>query len=557
MRIDDVGALPPDSVTHADVCIVGSGPAGLVLAEELAREGRRVFVLESGNLAPRSDADALNEIRSVGAPRVLDQTLVRNRTLGGTSSSWSGRVATFDDMDFAVREWIPHSGWPFERSALTRFFSRAREYLMAPLVDNNDRAETAAFLSDRPDFDDRHLRNYVWSFSTDATSPNDFMRFGPRAQRQPMPGVTCFLNATVTHINTSDDRTCVESVEVTGQDRRRRVVRSSCVVLCAGGIENARLLLASDRVQRAGLGNVHDQVGRYLMDHPRGAVGRFRPQDHVAVQSRFASYRVRRAGKTYVVTPGVALSSVAQRTRHLANCSAWASGDPSVDDPFVALAALARRHGRPLEQLRRVGRGSGHLVRGARSILVERRSPPRRVRDLELQCMVEQIPDPQSRVTLSTEEKDPYGIPLSQIDWRFGETEWRTVKHMTELIASEFAKVGLPVPEFDDAVLEGSALRLPDVAHPTGTTRMSLSPTQGVVDPSCQVHGIHGLYVAGSSVFPTSGHANPTQTILALTLRLADHLQTELTADDPFARATLRSTAAEGAAYPAAATGRE
>ena len=527
MRIEDVGALAPGSVTHADVCIVGSGPAGLVLAEELAREGRRIFVLESGNLSPCSDADALNEIRSVGAPRVLDQRLVRNRTLGGTSSTWSGRVATFDDMDFVAREWIPHSGWPIERSTVTPFFPRARAYLMAPLVDNNDREETAPFSSSQPQFDDRYLRNYVWSFSTDATSRKDFMRFGPRARQQPMPGVTCFLNATVTHINTTEDGTSAESVEITGPDRSQRLVRSPYVILCAGGIENARLLLTSNRLHRSGLGNVHDQVGRYLMDHPRGAVGRFRLEDHVALQTSFAAYRLRRGGRTYVAVPGLALSSAAQHGNQLANCSAWVAGVPCADDPFVALAALVQAEGRPLDQLRKVWQGRRSFASGIKSVLVDRRSPPRHVADLELQCMVEQVPDPDSRVTLSR-EKDRYGVPISQIDWRLGEIEWRTVKHMTEFVAKEFAITGLPVPDFDDEVLEGRSLHLPDVAHPTGTTRMSLSPSEGVVDPSCQIHGVHGLYVAGSSLFPTSGHANPTQMILALAIRLADHLTEKL-----------------------------
>ena len=410
---------------------------------------------------------------------------------------------------------------------MTPFFPRARAYLMAPLVDNNDREETALFFSSQPRFDEQYLHNYVWSFSTDTTSRNDFMRFGPRARQQPMPGVTCFLNATVTHINTTEDGASVESVEITGPDRSQRLVRSPYVILCAGGIENARLLLASNRLHRSGLGNVHDQVGRYLMDHPRGAVGRFRLEDHAALQTSFAAYRLRRGGRTYVVAPGLALSGAAQHGNQLANCSAWVAGDPCADDPFVALAALVQGQGRPLDQLRKVWEGRRSFTGGIRSVVVDRRSPPRRVADLELQCMIEQVPDPHSRVTLSR-EKDRYGVPLSQIDWRLGEIEWRTVKYMTEFVAKEFARTGLPVPDFDDAVLEGRSLHLPDVAHPTGTTRMSLSASEGVVDPSCQVHGVHGLYVAGSSLFPTSGHANPTQMILALAIRLADHLTEKL-----------------------------
>ena len=141
--------------------------------------------------------------------------------------------------------------------------------------------------------------------------------------------------------------------------------------------------------------------------------------------------------------------------------------------------------------------------------------------------MVEQPPDPNSRITLSR-STDRFAVPLSRIDWRIGDVERRTVAHMADLVAKEFARVGLPTADLDRRVFEGPTLQMPDVAHPTGKTRMSNSRTDGVGKPSCPVHGVKGLYVAGSSVFPTCGHANPTQMILALALRLADHLATEL-----------------------------
>jgi choline dehydrogenase-like flavoprotein len=523
MRTELISTLAPDSVTRADICIVGSGPAGLVLAEELSRVGRRILVLESGDLEPTAEADALSEITSVGAPRVLDQALVRNRVFGGTSSTWSGRVATFDRMDFAERAWIPGSGWPITRSDLTPYGARARAYLMAPLTDNNDPAEVRRYLATQPGYDRDHLISYLWSFSTDPVNRGDFMRFGPRALRQRIPGVTCFLGATVTHLNTTPDGAAVESVEVTGPEGRRRLVRSDIVVLCAGGIENARLLLASNRIHRAGVGNVHDQVGRYLMDHPRGRVGNFADPDFGVVQKQFASYRVRQNGRTCVLVPGVALSETAQRVHGLANCAAWTTAVVSPEDPWNAAAELGRGRGRPVKQLQRIARGAGVLASSVTPLLVDRRSPPRRLVDLELECMVEQPPDPDSRVTLDA-NTDRYGVPLSRIDWRVGEIERRTVQRVTELIAMEFARVGLPIPRFDRDVFAGSMLRLPDVAHPTGTTRMSASPRTGVVDRDCQVHGVRGLYIAGSSVFPTSGHANPTQTIIQLAIRLADHL---------------------------------
>jgi choline dehydrogenase-like flavoprotein len=145
--------------------------------------------------------------------------------------------------------------------------------------------------------------------------------------------------------------------------------------------------------------------------------------------------------------------------------------------------------------------------------------------DLTLECMIEQSPDPDSRVTLA-ERVDLFGMPLSRIKWRISELEARTGRRMARLFTDEMKRLGLPHPALLEMVTDESLpFRLPDVAHPTGATRMSARPAEGVVDGDCRVHGMSNLYIAGSSVFPTSGHANPTQMIIALAIRLADHLK--------------------------------
>ena len=103
---------------RCDVCIIGTGPAGITIARELSGTPLRVTILESGGAERQEETDALNEIESVGWPRVMDQWLVRNRIVGGTSSTWDGRCAPFDEIDLQFRDWVPYSGWPFRMDDL-------------------------------------------------------------------------------------------------------------------------------------------------------------------------------------------------------------------------------------------------------------------------------------------------------------------------------------------------------------------------------------------------------------------------------------------------------
>ncbi len=121
-------------------------------------------------------------------------------------------------------------------------------------------------------------------------------------------------------------------------------------------------------------------------------------------------------------------------------------------------------------------------------------------------------------------------MPLTRIDWKVSEQEQETVRATARLVASEFARLGLKPPKLEDWIISNQNFpdEIRDVAHPTGTTRMAEDSRSGVVDPDCEVHGVRGLFVMGSSVFPTSSHANPTQMIVAFAIRLADLLKGRL-----------------------------
>ncbi|MBB5915024.1 choline dehydrogenase-like flavoprotein [Nocardia transvalensis] len=527
MRIDDLREVR-DTELDADICIVGSGPAGLTIATELAGTAWRVLVLESGGRTRSPDADRLNDIENAGAPRAMPHRDARNRVLGGSSDTWSGRCGYFDEIDFSCRPWVPESGWPIGAADVRPYLDRAARHIGIGYGGgfNND-----AFwrLAHRPrpsrTADPDLLRPYFWQISKDPANPFDAKRFGAHAAATPAPNVRVVVNATVTQVRTDESGSRVESLEVAGADPRRRTVRARWVVLAAGGIENARLLLASRRDVPHGVGNGNGLVGRYLMDHRSGAVGTFDPAGSPAVRDHYGKYVVRSAHGTHTFLHGLALSDRIQRDERLLNCALWIQEVPADDDPWDAVKRLMRLRGDRHDARRALG-SSGLLLSGAYRRLVHHTGLPHRLDRVELRCMVEQRPDPASRVTLA-EHSDRFGVPVARLEWKTSELEDRTVRRAAGLVAAEFARLGYAAPTLCEWARPGSSAppQLTDWAHPTGTTRMSADPRHGVVDPACRVHEVENLYVAGSSVFPTTGHVNPTLMILALAVRLADGLK--------------------------------
>jgi choline dehydrogenase-like flavoprotein len=223
---------------------------------------------------------------------------------------------------------------------------------------------------------------------------------------------------------------------------------------------------------------------------------------------------------------GLRLSPDVQRKERLLNCAGWIHEDLAVDDPWPAAKRLLRGRANLREDAGVLLRNAGLLTRAFHSYFVARRGLPRKRSALSLDCMCEQVPNPESRVTLS-DSRDDLGQPIPRIDWRKDSQEPRAMRRFAELAIEEFPRLGLPAPVLEPWVRDGLMCpdHFEDNGHPTGTTRMSDDPTRGVVDRSLQAHGVSGLYVAGSSVFPTTGHCNPTHLIVALAIRLADHLR--------------------------------
>jgi choline dehydrogenase-like flavoprotein len=566
---------------HADLVIVGGGPAGLAIAREFFNHRAQVLVLESGRLEEEARIDALNAIESIGEPKTdaqIERRIalhgastarwshaaqpygVRCRVLGGSSQAWAGKSAAFEGIDFERRAWVPHSGWPITLAELAPHIDRAAEQLnLGPNVYNDELWTLLGGPPPEPRLDPERLRPFFWQFARSRINPMDLMRFGPEFVRENAPNVRVLLNATVTGILTNATGTSFDGLEVACLEGARARVRGKAAVLAASGIENPRLLLASNRVREGGIGNDHDVVGRFLLDHPSARIAHFDANATPKIVDRFGFYGVPHRGRTHMYMHGLALPRSVQEREELLNSALYMIEERAPDDPFEAIKRLLRgRSPAPAADLVAVMKSPGLVAKGLGMKAVQgslmpawlktslvnaviRTNPnfvvrehldrgmPHKLLGLAVEGISEQRPDPDSRITLS-ETKDPFGVPRAKINWKIDGQARRSLRRLGQLMASEFSRVGLPAPtleswiaqeNLDDAVII-------DMAHTMGTTRMSDDPSQGVVDRNCRVHGVAGLYVAGASVFPTSGHANPTLMILALAIRLADHLKTKV-----------------------------
>lgn len=542
MKILDLRSMPAGTTLKADLAIVGAGPAGLTIARELAGTKIRVLVLESGGLDFDAEPQKLNEVENIGEPadrgvgkpgRGYSDDLswlnevpafeLRNRAVGGSTHTWVGKCAAFDEIDFARRAWLPGSGWPFDRRSLADALDRAAALLnLGPNIYDERLDGLLRSPPEKLGMDRGLLQPFFWQFSHSRERPGEPLRFRDEFAKTDAGNVETVINATVTRINAEKGGHGPILLQLRKLQGGHAIVEARAVALCAGGIENARLLLAS------GIGNQHDVVGRYLADHPRAVIARFGSTDASRVARHFSFFGLAEGQPTRFYLRGLALSPQLQEREALLNCAAYPVQELAEDDPWIAIKRF-RRHGGLRHAVDALS-SPGIITTGLYRRLVQKRGLPRKLTGLRFDSMVEQLPNPESRVTLST-RLDPLGVPLARVDWKISLQETKSIARLGEVIADEFRRLGLPQPRLADWIAndEPTAASFADMAHPAGTTRMGLDPATSVVDEDARVHGMEGLYVAGSSIFPTPGHANPTLMIVALSIRLADHLKDRLT----------------------------
>ena len=526
----DARSLDNGACVETDVCIVGAGPAGLAVALDLDPTGARVVMLAG------PDAGAQGEVEGGPYPAL---STARAGGVGGTAALWDAELAPGSlGARYAPLAPIDFGGWPFVRDALDPFYARAQEVCFAGPFGYQPGSLPFA----------------------GAPVAAGLFRFGPaaaflethRTTVSRSANVTVMAPAIATRFQTGGDGRAVESVDVRSSPHYGFKVRARVYVLAAGGIENARLLLLS------GIGSA-DLVGRFFMDHP--TIRCRLDIDNRRVDLR--SFDVQRV-EGHPVLGCLELSDDTRNSEQLLNGGFFiVPGRERAQRATAAARSLvdaARKRQVPVQPLRQaaeIGRGLDVLAyathrRLARAVPVLepslrlwRRSRlldtlglgpttgwstfRTRARVYDVYHVIEQVPDPDRRVSLSA-TRDELGLPVARLRWFLGARELESAERAEEILRSELRQTGLGRLTTGRELARGdlAAAVHPTAHHHLGTTRMHRDPRQGVVDEHARVHGVANLFVAGGSVFPTSGFVNPTLTIVALALRLSAHLRQEV-----------------------------
>jgi choline dehydrogenase-like flavoprotein len=527
----DGRSVPTGEEIQSDVCIIGAGPAGITLALEWITAGFRVCLLESGGRKLERSVQRLSDGASVGYP-YFRLSRARGRAFGGTSCRWELDVERgeegwntrpLDALDFEARAEIPHSGWPFGRAELEPYYVRAQAISRLGPYRYSPEAWEEGAVARRLPLDDSQVVTSIFLYGRKTFG--DHLEQLVRADR-----VSVFLHATATELVTDEGTKQVSRVTVVGGLSRRFSVAAKIYVVAAGGIENARLLLLSNGAHAAGLGNENNLVGRFFMERPTVRTGILTPSEASLLERvrLYAVHNVRGAR----VRAALSVSEAMLRKEGLLNSTffLWPTHRAFASDGIRSLVALYRavdRRPRPAPLTRHARMVAANLDDVARTAYrdVIRRGA-RRNDVLLLRAQAEQAPNPDSRVMLD-ERRDGLGLRQVRLDWRLSELDLRSIRRAQEILDVAFGAAGLGRLEHKLGEEDPPAL-VAGGYHHMGTTRMHRDPKRGVVDEHCRVHALSNLYIAGSSVFPTSGYANPTLTIVALAVRLGDHIRSLL-----------------------------
>lgn len=523
--IQDTDNLQSGFDLNYDIAIIGAGAAGITIAKELMSTNKKVCLLESGSSQFEMAAFELNDGFSVG--NKYNVQISRQRFFGGSTNHWTGMCSPMDSIDFEKKEWVPYSGWPISKADLDPYYERAQTFCDLWDYVYDDRLwkrvdETVVALN--PENAEPHF----WQMSTPT-------RFGPkyREELEASSQVDILLHANVVGLNVNQLGSQIESIDVKTVKGTEGTLKAKNFVLACGGLENPRILLNSDRILKQGVANSSGFVGRCFMEHPHIVVGEIISTNTDEILNKYAIKKN--------VTPGqwAAIKLSAKKISNekaLNGIATFVGSGAELPKGIMGVKQL-------LDWMRPTGKKPDDLPEVLWNILSELDEVvPATINKLRgkqlieypgitVDAISEQSPNPDSRITLS-DEKDALGQRKIVLDWQLQDIDKHALKVLTESIAMEVGRLEWGRLKVADWLLDGGDEWPQDLLwrgnHHMGTTRMSEDPKVGVVDANCKSHDIDNLFIAGSSVFTTCGAANPTLTIVALAIRLADHMKARL-----------------------------
>jgi len=511
----DARELDNNSLIEGDICIIGAGAAGISIALDWINTNYKVILLEGGGFEYDKKIQNLYKGK-INGPKCLPLMSSRSHLFGGTTNIWGGHCSPFDEMDFEKRNWVDNSGWPIKKKDLNPYYEKATKILEL----QTDDYSINYWLKNNPSYTKLQINNdiiteKIWQYSPPT-------RFNDKYKDVIIDAKNIYLYtyANVTNISANENISSIKEVTLKNHTGKTHKVKAKYFILACGAIQNARLLLNSKKQINNGIGNENDNVGRYFMEHVHVNAAELWLNNTFPMSFYLLNWGITKGRAELAITANE------QQKHRILNGTAkidFLKNDRSRKSFFDMYSNEdPKKNGYIMSYSEKINKKI-QLFKASRVENIDRA--------YGLNVKIEQVPNPDSRVFLDN-EKDVLDMQKANLRWEITSFEKRSIKKMVELIGREVGVSDIGRIKLMESLHDGNNQnwienRYPGCHH-MGTTRMSNNPKNGVVDLNCKIHSLNNLFVAGSSCFTTSGSANPTLTLIALSLRLSNYVKSKI-----------------------------
>ncbi|MBU3004337.1 GMC oxidoreductase [Paraglaciecola arctica] len=515
--IDANDNLIPEEL-KTDICIIGAGAAGITLARNL-KTVKDIILVESGNFEMSGASQSLYKGKNL-ALKYYDLLKCRLRYMGGTTNHWGGYCRSNDPIDYEGRAELGLPKWPISKDELTPYINLAKTELDLKY----DFFENTELLKDKKISKEQLLENHHPDFQTKVFQITKKRRFREiyKHELQKQTNLQVLLNLNAIHIQLNEQGDNVKEIIFKTIKGKKILIKAKKFILSCHAIENARLLLKSNDVAKTGIGNTYDHLGRYFMEHIYLKASKLIPSDSFPKLYDFKELRDSK------LNANLSFSDNYTRENQLLQYYCRFYPVYVEDKEKDSLRNIKRNINEPYKyELYNDIKNLVNNFNDVKNFLISQfgfYNPAPKY--YQLDHRIEQAPNPDSRIILSN-DKDLFGMPLADIQWKLTDHDYRSFKLGQAKIVKELSAMGAGRFELEELTPDLIRERIKGHYHHIGTTRMSNLEEDGVVDKNCKVHNVNNLYVAGSSTFPTAGYSGPTMMIIAMSIRLANHLSND------------------------------
>lgn len=541
--IINIEAYDKDTI-NCDLCIIGSGAAGTTLALNISSK-KKILLVESGGF----ETNQINQ-RFFESDYLLNNKLIQenyqdtaaNRlmTIGGTTQHWSGGCNPFTKDHFQKREWVPYSEWPINYSDLKDYYIRAQKILELSPEDNLMYGKELWNEIDRGDFP---LTEGIFDFSFEKRSgylieegyinwpgPIRFQDIIKSKIQNNKDNIDLVYNAHVTEMSLNSNKTSIENITLRSLNKKKIKVKANTFFLGAGGLGNAKILMNFEKNNYNKDYQNKSLTGKFFLNHPIGQIGELHTYDSASALKIHESFKIAKYSKNRI-RPVSYLSNQKQKDFEILNHCMFMDGTYDRTSGVYTLNEIKKS----MSQRDWSKITFSNLIRILKDIDDVSLQTYRFIKDqgvvtpvtnkIAIKMLSEQCPNPLSKILLS-EKKDLFENNSLIVNWSLNEIDKRTVEVVCDHLVAEFQKKKIGRFKINEWILDKKELlgEREGTAHYGGVTRMSEDKSSGVVDKNLKYHNLENLFISGSSVFPTESFVNPTLTITALSLRLADYL---------------------------------